>query len=354
MHPTLRHLSPVAAALISTFASTSAVACATCGCSLSTDAAMGYGSATGWRVSLQYDFINQDQLRSGTSPVSSAQVAQINNGGGSQEVEHQTINRYTTLGVSYAPNADWNFRVLVPYIDRTHTTYGNATTSMLTPSDISGASITGLGDIKLIAGFQGLLPDKNLGVQLGIKLPTGDYGGANAAGTGVVGRSPAPFTTGPNSQVPSPGNLVDTSLQPGNGSTDLIVGAYYHQALSLDVNGFVNGQFQASVTHLLDQQGQDYRPGNTSTVSFGARYEANPMLVPQLQVNISRKGADQGALADTTDTAGTVAYLSPGISVSVTRGISAFAFVQVPIWSHLSGYQLFPRWTATLGMSYGF
>ncbi|OZB68664.1 MAG: hypothetical protein B7X36_15110, partial [Thiomonas sp. 14-64-326] len=45
-------------------------ACATCGCSLSTDAAMGYSAASGWRVNLQTDYINQSQLRTGTHSVS--------------------------------------------------------------------------------------------------------------------------------------------------------------------------------------------------------------------------------------------------------------------------------------------
>ena len=46
-------------------------------------------------------------------------------------------------------------------------------------------------------------------------------------------------------------------------------------------------------------------------MSVGLRYEANPRWIPQLQLNLSRKSADQGALADTTDTAGTVAYFEP-------------------------------------------
>jgi hypothetical protein len=59
--------------------------------------------------------------------------------------------------------------------------------------------------------------------------------------------------------------------------------------------------------HRQDQPGNDFRPGNTATVSFGLRYEENPKWIPQLRLNLSHKSADQGALADPTDTAGTVA-----------------------------------------------
>jgi hypothetical protein len=330
-----------------------ALACATCGCSLSTEAAMGYSTDTGWRLSLQYDYIDQNQLRIGSRSVTAAQLAAINDAGGDQEVEHDTVNRYTTLGLSYAPNADWNLRWLVPYVDREHSTYG-AATDPITAEALSGSTLKGVGDMRFIAAFQGLLPDKNLGLQLGVKLPTGRYGGPDAAGTGIVGRRPIAFSSGPISQNPSPGNLVDTSLQPGNGSTDLIAGAYYHQAVGENYDAFVNGQFQAAVAHRLDQSGEDFRPGNTTTVSFGLRYQARPGFVPQLQVNLFRKGRDQGALADNPDSAGTVAYLSPGVTVSLMDKLQAFGFVQLPVYSHLIGYQLAPRWTASAGLSYSF
>ncbi len=331
----------------------SALACATCGCSLSTDAAMGYSTETGWRISLQYDFLNQNQLRIGSRSVSPAQLAAINDAGGEQEVEHETINRYTTFGLSYSPSADWNLRLLVPYVDRGHSTYGEAT-SPIVSEQLSGSTVKGLGDIRFIVSFQGVLPDKNLGFQLGVKAPTGHYGGPAADGSGVVGRHPTAFSSGPISQNASPGNLVDTSLQPGTGSTDVIAGAYFHRQVADDVDGFVNSQFQAAVAHRLDQPGQDFRPGNTTTLSFGVRYEARPSVVPQLQVNIFRKGRDQGALADNPDSAGTVAYLSPGVTLTLRDNLQAFGFVQIPVYSHLTGYQLAPRWTASAGLSYAF
>src|SRR6202521_984873 len=100
-------------------------ACATCGCTLSADAAAGYSAIPGLRFSFEYDYVNQDALRSGTGTATPAQI--VNNpsdptlGGG--EIEKQTINRYLTIGVSYSPNSEWNVNVVVPYIMRTHTTF---------------------------------------------------------------------------------------------------------------------------------------------------------------------------------------------------------------------------------------
>ena len=318
-------------------------ACATCGCSLNADAATGYSTIPGWRLNFEYDYINQEQLRFGTSTASAAQV--VNNpsnpdlGGG--EIEKGTINRYLTVGLGYAPNSEWNFSLLVPYVSRTHTTYGVQLApydpAETAPDQISGSRSSSIGDLKFIAAYQGFLPTHNLGIQLGIKLPTGQYGSA------------VNFASGPNAGTP-----LDASLQPGTGSTDLIVGAYYYQAVSQNVDGFVTAQFQSAVQHRLDQPDNDFRPGNSASMSLGLRYEAHPKWIPQLQLNLTRKTPDQGALADTPDTAGTVVYLSPGLTAHVIGNLHAFGFVQVPVYSQLDGYQVFPRWTATVGGSYAF
>ena len=79
-------------------------------------------AATGWRLNLEYTFIDQNELRSGTGTASPAAV--VNNpsnpalGGG--EIEKETINRYYTLGASYRPNEDWSVNLLVPYVSRSH------------------------------------------------------------------------------------------------------------------------------------------------------------------------------------------------------------------------------------------
>ena len=116
----------------------------------------------------------------------------------------------------------------------------------------------------------------------------------------------------------------------------------------------MNAQFQEVVKHRMDQPGNDFRPGNLTTVSFGLRYEANPRWVPQLQVNLLHKAPDEGALADVQNSAGNVAYVSPGLTAELTARVHAFAFAQLPVYSNLYGFQLFPRWTASAGVTYAF
>jgi hypothetical protein len=288
---------------------------------------MGYSASPGWRLSVEYDYLDQDELRSGTRG-----VAGVPNG---VELERGTRNQYVTTGISYSPDPSWSISLYAPYVIRSHSTYGtfDATQPLPAPSSASSSS---LGDLRIIGAYQGLLPDDSLGIQLGVKLPTGRYGTA------------IDFEKGPATGTP-----LDASLQPGTGSTDVIVGAYYHQPLSPNLEMFVNGQFQSAVRHHMDEPGNDYRPGNSTTASFGLRYEMSPRWVPQLQVNLVHKAPDQGALADIQSTAGTVAYVSPGFTVQFAS-LHVFGFVQIPVYSNLYGYQLFPHYTASVGASYGF
>jgi hypothetical protein len=303
-----------------------AEACASCGCTLSADAAMGYAAMDGWYLSLEYDYIHQDELRSGTRS-----VAGVPDG---NELERETLNRYYTVGLSYSPNLDWNVSLFAPYVVRTHSTYGVFDSSQPLP-DLSSSRSASIGDIRLIGSYQGLLATNNLGVQLGVKLPSGKYGTA------------IDFYGGP-----AAGRPLDASLQPGTGSTDVIVGTSYHQAISRNFEVFAKGQFQSAVKHHMDQPGDDYRPGNSTTVSFGLRFGKNPRWIPQLEVNLLHKSPDQGALADIQNTAGSVAYVSPGLTATVFRHLYVFGFVQLPVYSNLYGYQLFPHYAVSVGAGY--
>jgi len=287
---------------------------------------MGYSALPGWRLNFQYDYIHQDQLRSGTRAIATVPAG--------IELERETLNRYFTTGISYSPNSAWNVSLFVPYVLRTHSTYGDYDPDRPL-ADLSSSRSSSLGDIKLIGSYQGLLPTNNLGLQLGVKFPTGRYGTA------------VRFDGGPNSGEP-----LDASLQPGTGSTDVIVGAYYYQAISQSFDFFANAQFQSALRHHMDQPGNDFRPGNSTTVSFGLRYEEHPDWVPQLQVNLLHKSRDQGALADFQSTAGNIAYLSPGLTAHVVAKLQVYAFVQIPVYRNLYGYQLFPRYTTSVGVSY--
>jgi hypothetical protein len=49
-----------------------------------------------------------------------------------------------------------------------------------------------------------------------------------------------------------------------------------------------------------------------------------------------------------------VVYVSPGITASVIKRVHVFGFVQRPVFSRLDGYQVFPHWTGSVGLTYAF
>lgn len=314
-----------------------AQACASCGCSLSTDwESQGVSHSGGFSADLRYDYLNQDQLRHVTSTITPAAVFALNN---TAEVEDYTKNQYVTLGLGYTSTDHWSINLLLPYIIRQHQTWGQS-------NGVSGASpanpnagyysdFSKVGDGKVMVSFHPLSDNHNLGLTMGVKLPTGDHF--------LYQAYPPPFKG-------SGSNLIDAGLQPGTGTTDLIVGLFYHQAVSRDWDVFSQATYQFVVMGPT----QTYHPGNGTNVNLGARYMSFESLAPQIQLNMRHVNMDSGVIADTVSTGGTLIYLSPGLSAGITERASIYGFVQVPLYQNLIGFQLTPRYTLSIGMHYGF
>ena len=314
--------------------SADAGACASCGCTLSS---MQFSDVQGLTVDLRWDFINQDQLRTGTGTISPVDASKIVNNNGPQEVEQYTINNYVTLGIDYVITHEWGVNVQVPYIDRSHETLGTNSNGIIGgPGGGQYESHTdNFGDIKVIGRYQGFTPQHNLGILFGLKLPTGNYT--------LTGTSTDPTAPGP---VP-----IDRGLQPGTGTTDVIVGAFYNDILSENFGYFTTALFQAAL-YSKDQ----YRPGDGVNLNAGLRYLSFPVrgVVPQVQLNFRFVERDSGLNADTVSTGGTLLYISPGVTVPVTDQFLVYGFVQVPVYQNLNGVQLAPHYTTSVGVRYIF
>ena len=309
--------------------------CASCGCTLSSDwENLQFSTAPGLKIDLRYDFINQDELWSGKKQISPTAASQVN--GGTNEVEQYTINNYVTLGIVYSINHDWGVNVQVPYIDRKHSTLGVGSDGYTpVPGGMSYDSHTkSIGDVKVIGRYQGFTPQCNFGVLYGVKLPTGSFN--------MTGTSTDPVT--PGGPVP-----IDRGLQPGTGTTDAIVGAYYSNAISQDWDYFGSALFQIA----LDYREQ-YRPGDGVNLNAGLRYGGFSGFSPLLQFNFREVAHDQGGNADKLNTGGTLLYISPGITAAVGQHVSAYAFVQVPVYQEVEGVQLVAKFTYSVGVRYSF
>jgi hypothetical protein len=316
--------------LSAAFAPLPAFACASCGCSLSSDwDSQGVSSSPGLKLDLRYDFVNQSQYRSGNKAVSYDPATGAEN-------ETYTRNHYYTIGLDYAFGSVWGVNVQLPYIVRKHETNGEPIIDITVPDGLGNPGVQDtkkIGDAKVIFRYAGF-GDHNFGVQVGLKLPTGSHSET--------------FTSGFNA-----GELVDQGLQPGTGSTDLILGAFYSGTINRDWDYFGQGVYETVLKHT-----DVYKPGHSLNVNFGVRYMSFAGFTPQLQINTRFISKDY--LGDSTgftiddNTGGRIAYLSPGVTFPVGEKVKLFAFVQLPIYQHLNGYQLAPKYTASLGARVGF
>ncbi|TCI07473.1 hypothetical protein EZM97_32595 [Dyella soli] len=298
-----------------------ATACSTCGCSLNSDwSSQGYAITTGLHLSVREDYFNQSQLVSGTDTVSHSSFQFPND----QEVQQKTINRNTLLGADYNFSRYWGVSVQLPYTDRFHQTIAAGDTA------VSTSDAQGIGDLRVVARYQGFSEDAGIGLQFGLKLPTG--------------RFTQDFESGPQAGQP-----LDRGLQLGTGTTDALVGVYKSGYLSEAVGYF--GQAMAQVA--LDAR-EHFRPGNSLNVNFGLRYLDAGRFTPQVQLNLHSEQRESGAQADRANSGATLAYLSPGIGMKITPRLDAFAFVQFPVWQRVNGLQLEPRRLWSVGAQYRF
>jgi hypothetical protein len=301
---------------------TSALACSSCGCTLNSDwASQGFKSNGGLSVDLRYDYFNQNDLRTGTGRVDRAAITFPND----QEIQQTTINRNTTLTLDYGFNADWGVSLQLPYLHRDHTTVAEGDT------DISTSRSSSIGDLRVLGRYQGFSPEHDWGLQFGLKLPTGS--------TNVN------FSGGPQAGEP-----LDRGLQPGTGSTDLLLGLYRFGPISQSLDYFTQALLQVPLSSK-----DDFKPGlGANLTAAGIRYVSGGAVVPHLQINVRTERRESGANADIPNAGATLAYLSPGATATLTDKLKLYAFVQLPIYQRVNGLQLEPKYSASVGLHYAY
>ena len=310
-----------AAATLLAAASTGSLACSACGCTLDADwATQGVTTRTGWTADLRYDFSNQNDLRSGLHRVDRAAIAFPTD----DEIQQQTVNRNATLTLDWGVNADLGLTVQLPWLERRHTTIAEGDT------EVSSSRSNGIGDARVMARYTGFSVAQDWGLQVGLKLPTGDSHGVD-------------FDAGPQQ-----GEMLDRGLQPGTGSTDLLLGAFRFGAFDPQLEWFSQALLQLPVAHE-----SAFRPGNALNASAGLRYRLGA-LVPQAQFNARVEKRESGALADQPNSGSTLVHFSPGVTWNVAEHTSVYLFGQVPVYQRVNGDQLEPKWSVSAGVHAAF
>lgn len=299
------------------------MAFASCGsafCLVNTNwGAQGVWTEPGWRADLRYEYINQDQPRTGTKDVAVGEIPMHHD-------EVQTVNRNTFATLDYGFSNNWGVAVIVPWIDREHEHIHNHHGEQIPES----WNFSDLGDVRVAGRYQFSFDNSDAmrlsyaGLIAGLKLPTGKTDVTN-----------------------SEGELAERSLQPGTGTTDLLLGAYFRQALG----AWSASWFAQAGAQLPLNSHDDYRPGQVWTVDLGGRWEATQRLGLLLQLNMVWKGRDSGSEAEPDNSGGRYVFISPGVTFAITSKVNVYGFVQLPIYQYVNGLQLVAKQAYSVGVS---
>jgi hypothetical protein len=298
---------------------------ASCGsafCSINTDlASQALGIGEGSVFDLRYEYINQDQPRTGSKKLRVGEIPHHHD-----EVRTRNQNLLATYSRGFA--SGWGYSVVAPVVDRFHTHIHNHHGAKLDQE----WSFRELGDIRLTGRYQTAVggheeAPRTAGVIFGVKLPTGRTSVANASG-----------------------DVAERSLQPGTGTTDAVVGAFLHQQLTgQSASWFASAQYQ----HPLNSH-DNFRPGAQLTADLGYARRLGERLAGIVQLNAAVKQRDRGTEAEPDDSGSRSLFLSPGLSYDLTDKTRAYAFYQHPLHQHVNGVQLTARRAIVVGVSMHF
>ena len=299
---------------------------ATCGaafCMVNTNwNIQGFAPEPGLRIDARFEYIDQDQPRTGSRDVAFGQISRHHD-------ELRTINRNYIATLDYTFNSDWGVALTLPLVDRSHEHIHNHRGAQI----LDHWNFSALGDARVLGRRHWMVEDRDnssigfYGVTAGLKLPTGDFDRKNGAG-----------------------DVAERSLQPGSGTTDLLLGGYFSQVLpALSSSWFAQMLWQVPLS-----ERDDYKPGRRLSLDVGYRYEVTERMGLMLQLNALHRGRDSGALAEREDTGGRFLFVSPGASYAVSKAAQLYAFLQKPLYQHVNGVQLVADWSVVAGLNMRF
>ena len=319
----MKRFACIAAAAATMAAFDASASCGAAFCLVNTDwTSQGTYAPDGIHFDLHYEYVDLDQPRHGTDRVAVGEIPRHHD-----EVETRNHNIMAALDWSFAPK--WGVSFSLPYVDRYHLHIHNHHGEKLAET----WDFREIGDARLQGRYvdMAMADDASRmstwGVNFGVKLPTGKFDVKNGEGS-----------------------EAERTLQPGTGTTDALLGVFWHGAAPLTGWSWFS---RASVVLPMNSR-DDYKPGNQLLVDAGVRYAIGNNAAAMLQVNGQFKDRDKGANAEPDDSGQRQVFVSPGISWNPTRDTQVYAFVQLPIYQAVNGVQLTADWSALAGVSFRF
>ncbi len=230
--------------------------------------------------------------------------------------------RYLQADLSYGLTSRASVLIGIPLLIRREYDISHGG-SFLQPTDTQG-----FGD--MLVGVQyGLLrgPSHQLSARAALKLPTGEF------------KLISGFDR----------TINDPTLQPGTGSFDVAMGADFTRFNTLGLDWTASASYQINTTNDLE-----YRFGDDAIGSVTARRGIVGRLGGSLQVKAWHKGRSAFLDRPVPSTGATLVYLTPGLRFAAPAAMSAYAFLQVPVYRYVNEAQLTPRLAFFVGWAKNF
>jgi len=251
--------------------------------------------------SLEYDFQDQNRNWSGSSKAPAA-----------NNPDKEIRTNFLTAGLLYMFNQSWGVSVELPFANRLFTTTGGAT-----GNEIVTENWTTIGDMRVKGVYTGFSPDMTTGVDLGLKLPTGNWKYNDAYGD------------------------VDRDSEIGTGSVDFLVGGFHRQKLTPDFKWSWITEVDADMP-AFTQDG--YRPGlqfdEATGIQFNGWSTPQQSFKPSLQIKASERTRDSGWASASPVASGYERILiAPGVEIDL-HPVMIYADIEIPVFAHVNGNQL--------------
>ena len=313
----LRRSSLIGALAASLSAGAVHASCGSAFCVINTDwATQGVASEPGTaRLDLRYEFVDQKRLRSGGRRIGASEDT-------GDTVESRTINRNLLATFDYSFSNNWGVSASVPLVSRSHSHVADAAAA----ATLESWNFAKLGDVRVLGyyRFENADPALNRGLSVGLKLPSGDYQVRNDDGT-----------------------LAERALQPGTGSTDLVLGGYYSDAgWQPNSSWFAQGLIQQPVATK-----DGFKPGTQYQINLGYRYPIGASLQALAQVNAMIKQRDGGVNAEPELSGSKTVFFSPGLNYPLNHDLQLYGFLQLPVYRYVNGTQLSADWSLVVGLT---
>jgi len=248
-------------------------------------------TSAGLRAFIIYDYMNQyknwNGWRSAASDLNDDKTIRTN---------------FYTLSMQDMVSREWGVMLEIPAWNRYFQTTDDA-------GNLASVIHTSLADIRVLGMYTGISEDMSTAIEFGLKLPTGPYNQS----------------------------LMDRDTQIGTGTTDLLLGGYRMG----DLNGW--GWFSQAMWEHAFSSRDGYRPGDSFDISVGVHYDnlmSTYKIVPMVQIAASFRASDSGPSSDPVNTGYERFYISPGVEANLTQGVQLYADVRIPLFTHVTGYQL--------------